>query len=165
MLIASCGQPLGSHDAEFSHCTNASYSGLYWHSWFQAGIQKTTLLLQFFTQKLLASVPCKNLSNCALLLKGYLAKCISNILTQQAMDDISILQCVLWFYGSLVPRLPRSGTRSGKPGNEANHYTRSGGLPRSQAPTLGNAKLKLCRRGEPGIFCHVESAKGREDRR
>ena len=34
---------------------------------------------------------------------------------------------------SLVPRLPRSGTRT----------------------------LKLCRRGELGIFCHVESAKNR----
>ena len=34
---------------------------------------------------------------------------------------------------SLVPRLPRSGTRT----------------------------LKLCRRGEPGIFCHVKSAKDR----
>ena len=37
--------------------------------------------------------------------------------------------------GSLVPRLPRSGTRT----------------------------LKLCRRGEPGTFCHVKSAKGREE--
>ena len=26
---------------------------------------------------------------------------------------------------------------------------------------LGNAKLKLCRRGEPSIFCHVKSAKDR----
>ena len=34
---------------------------------------------------------------------------------------------------SLVPRLPRSGTRT----------------------------LKLCRRGEPGIFCHVKNAKDR----
>ena len=36
---------------------------------------------------------------------------------------------------SLVPRLPRSGTRT----------------------------LKLCRRGEPGIFCHVKSAKDRRE--
>ena len=36
---------------------------------------------------------------------------------------------------SLVPRLPRSGTRT----------------------------LKLCRRGELGIFCHVESAKDRRE--
>ena len=36
---------------------------------------------------------------------------------------------------SLVPRLPRSGTRT----------------------------LKLYRRGEPGIFCRVKSAKGREE--
>ena len=36
---------------------------------------------------------------------------------------------------SLVPRLPCSGTRT----------------------------LKLCRRGEPGIFCHMKSAKGREE--
>ena len=36
---------------------------------------------------------------------------------------------------SFVPRLPRSGTRT----------------------------LKLCRRGEPGIFSHVRSAKGREE--
>ena len=35
---------------------------------------------------------------------------------------------------SLVPRVPCSGTRT----------------------------LKLCRRGEPGIFCHVKSTKGRE---
>ena len=27
----------------------------------------------------------------------------------------------------------------------------------------GTWTLKLCRRGEPGIFCHVKSAKGRED--
>ena len=26
---------------------------------------------------------------------------------------------------------------------------------------LQNAKLKLCRRGEPGIFCHVKNAKDR----
>ena len=38
-------------------------------------------------------------------------------------------------YCSLVPRLPRSGTRT----------------------------LKLCRRGEPGIFCHVKSAKDRRE--
>ena len=37
--------------------------------------------------------------------------------------------------GSLVPRLPRSGTRT----------------------------LKLCRRGESGIFCHVKSAKDRRE--
>ena len=36
---------------------------------------------------------------------------------------------------SLVPRLPRSGTRT----------------------------LKLCRRGEPGIFCHVKSTKDRKE--
>ena len=36
---------------------------------------------------------------------------------------------------SLVPRLPCSGTRT----------------------------LKLCRRGEPGIFCHVKSAKDRRE--
>ena len=36
---------------------------------------------------------------------------------------------------NLVPRLPRSGTRT----------------------------LKLCRRGEPGIFCHVKSAKDRRE--
>jgi len=36
---------------------------------------------------------------------------------------------------SLVPMLPRSGTRT----------------------------LKLCRRGEPGIFCHVKSAKDRRE--
>ena len=36
---------------------------------------------------------------------------------------------------SLVPRLPRSGTGT----------------------------LKLCRRGEPRIFCHVKSAKGRKE--
>jgi len=36
---------------------------------------------------------------------------------------------------SLVPRLPRSGMRT----------------------------LKLCRRGEPGIFCHVKSAKDRRE--
>ena len=36
---------------------------------------------------------------------------------------------------SLVPRFPRSGMRT----------------------------LKLCRCGEPGIFCHVKSAKGREE--
>ena len=36
---------------------------------------------------------------------------------------------------SLVPRLPRSGTQT----------------------------LKLCRRGEPGVFCHVKSAKGRKE--
>ena len=36
---------------------------------------------------------------------------------------------------SLVPRLPRSGTRT----------------------------LKLCRRGEPGIFCHVKSGKDRKE--
>ena len=36
---------------------------------------------------------------------------------------------------SLVPRLPRSGTRT----------------------------LKLCRRGEPGIFFHVKSAKDRRE--
>jgi len=34
---------------------------------------------------------------------------------------------------SLVPRLPRSGTRT----------------------------LKLCRRGEPGILCHVKNTKDR----
>ena len=39
------------------------------------------------------------------------------------------------FLHSLVPRLPRSGTRT----------------------------LKLCRRGEPGILCHVKSAKGRKE--
>ena len=36
---------------------------------------------------------------------------------------------------SLVPRLPRSGMRT----------------------------LKLCRRGEPGIFCHVKTAKDRKE--
>ena len=36
---------------------------------------------------------------------------------------------------SLVPRLPHSGMRT----------------------------LKLCRRGEPGIFCHVKSAKDRRE--
>jgi len=40
-----------------------------------------------------------------------------------------------WFQASLVPRLPRSGTQT----------------------------LKLCRRGEPGIFSQVRSGKGRED--
>ena len=38
-------------------------------------------------------------------------------------------------YHSLVPRLPHSGTRT----------------------------LKLCRRGELRIFCHVKTTKGRED--
>ena len=28
---------------------------------------------------------------------------------------------------------------------------------------LGSAKLKLCRRGEPGIFCHMKSAKDRRE--
>ena len=37
--------------------------------------------------------------------------------------------------GSLIPRLPRSGTQT----------------------------LKLCRRGEPGIFCHVKSTKDRRE--
>ena len=30
-------------------------------------------------------------------------------------------------------------------------------------PCFGMRTLKLCRRGEPGIFCHVKSAKGREE--
>jgi len=42
----------------------------------------------------------------------------------------------LWHHTiSLVPRLPRSGTRT----------------------------LKLCRRGEPGILCHMKSAKDRKE--
>ena len=39
------------------------------------------------------------------------------------------------YFGSLVPRLPCSGTRT----------------------------LKLCRRGEPGTFFHMRSGKGREE--
>ena len=44
-------------------------------------------------------------------------------------------EATLYMYHSLVPRLPHSGMRT----------------------------LKLCRRGEPGIFCHMKSAIDRPD--
>ena len=40
-------------------------------------------------------------------------------------------------------------------------YTLSSLIPR--LPPSGTRTLKLCRRGEPGIFCHVKSAKGRKE--
>ena len=50
---------------------------------------------------------------------------------------VNKVTCTVYMYVSLVPRLPHSRMRT----------------------------LKLCRRGEPGIFSHVSSVKGREGSR
>ena len=42
--------------------------------------------------------------------------------------------------------------------SESPHYTLVPRLPCSETRTL-----KLCRRGEPGIFCHMKSAKDRRE--
>ena len=64
---------------------------------------------------------------------------IANSHIRKRLNEVSTetrnIACQCNITCSLVPRLPCSGTRT----------------------------LKLCRRGEPGIFCQVKSAKGREE--